>query len=162
MIPLMALMIGFYIVTKMMIFILDKNPNQYQLGVAVNKPLAAATIFVTVVCVILILFPDIGRMDMENTFKSDEPLPGSGEFERSLWPTEETKLHLVITKPAELYKSDFKTAWPIDRIPVGTKLEILSDHVWRSSVTDLKIIFYKVKYKGFHGWVMGDNCKIII
>lgn len=161
MIPLMALMIGAYIVTRMMIFILDKSPSQYQLGVAINKPLATATIFVTVVCVVLILFPDIAPLDMENTFKSDEPLPDSGELERSLWPTEETKLHLVIIEPAELYKSDFKTAWPIDRIPVGTKLEVLSDHVWRNSVTKLKIVFYKVKYKGIHGWVMEDNYKII-
>jgi len=161
MIPLMALMIGFYIVTKMMIFILDKNPSQYQLGVAINKPLAAATIFVTVVCVVLILFPDIGRMDMENTFKSDESLPGSGELERSLWPTEETKLHLVIIEPAELYRDDFKTTWPADKIPAGTKLEILNIQVRPGSIPKLKIVFYKVKYKGIHGWVMEDNCKII-
>ncbi len=161
MIPLMSLMIGAYIVTRMMIFLLRDDPQQYKSGIIINKLLAAATIFITVICVILIFLPSISPLDMESILKSDESSSSAEEIDQLLKSIEEPKTYLIINKPAELYRSDFETVWQIERIPVGTKLEILSDYVWHSSVTKLKIVFYKVKYKGIYGWVMEDNCKII-
>lgn len=78
MIPLMSLMIGSYIVTRMMIFMLSKNHNQYKPGIVINKLLAALTVSITVICVILIFRSSIDPLDMESIFKSDV-LPSSSE-----------------------------------------------------------------------------------
>ncbi|GAJ00896.1 unnamed protein product [marine sediment metagenome] len=78
MIPLMSLMIGSYIVTRMIIFMLSKNHNQYKPGIVINKLLAALTIIITVICVILIFRSSINPLDMESILKSDV-LPSSSE-----------------------------------------------------------------------------------
>ncbi len=78
MIPLMSLMIGSYIVTRMMIFMLSKNHNQYIPGIVINKLLAALTVIITVICVILIFRSSINPFDMESILKSDV-LPSSSE-----------------------------------------------------------------------------------
>ena len=78
MIPLMSLMIGSYIVTRMMIFMLSKNHNQYKPGIVINKLLAALTVIITVICVILIFRSSINPLDMESILKSDV-LPSSSE-----------------------------------------------------------------------------------
>ncbi len=78
MIPLMSLMIGSYIVTRMMIFMLSKNQNQYKPGIVINKLLATLTVSITVICVILIFRSSINPLDMESIFKSDV-LPSSRE-----------------------------------------------------------------------------------
>ncbi len=78
MIPLMSLMIGSYIVTRMMIFMLSKNHNQYTPGIVINKLLAALTVIITVICVILIFRSSINPLDMEGILKSDV-LPSSSE-----------------------------------------------------------------------------------
>jgi len=54
MIPLMALMIGAYIITRMMIFLLGEQPNQSKFSLVVNKLFAAGTIVVSVACILLI------------------------------------------------------------------------------------------------------------
>jgi hypothetical protein len=59
MIPLIALMIGAYIVTQMMIFLLRNDPQQSKTGMVFNKILAALTIFITVICVISIYISSI-------------------------------------------------------------------------------------------------------
>jgi hypothetical protein len=74
----MSLMIGSYIVTRMMIFMLSKNHNQYQPGIVINKLLAALTVIITVICVILIFRSSINPFDMESILKSDV-LPSSSE-----------------------------------------------------------------------------------
>ena len=78
MIPLMSLMIGSYIVTRMMIFMLSKNHNQYKPGIVINKLLAALTVIITVICVILIFRSSINPLDLESILKSDV-LPSSSE-----------------------------------------------------------------------------------
>ena len=78
MIPLMSLMIGSYIVTRMMIFMLSKNHNQYKPGIVINKLLAALTVIITVICVILIFRSSINPFDMESILKPDV-LPSSSE-----------------------------------------------------------------------------------
>ncbi len=78
MIPLMSLMIGSYIVTRMMIFMLSKNHNQYTPGIVINKLLAALTVIITVICVILIFRSSINPFDMESILKPDV-LPSSSE-----------------------------------------------------------------------------------
>jgi len=86
MIPLMSLMIGSYIVTRMMIFMLSKNHNQYKPGIVINKLLAALTVIITVICVILIFRSSINPFDMESILKPDV-LPSSSEkFEASEKP----------------------------------------------------------------------------
>ena len=69
--------------------------------------------------------------------------------------------YIVITEPADLYRDDFKTKWPIEKIPRGTKLEMLDDHVWQYSPSDPEIVFYKVEYKDLSGWVIEDQCELI-
>jgi len=54
MIPFMALMIGAYIITRMMIFLLGDDPNQSKFSLVVNKLFAAGTIVVAIVCILLI------------------------------------------------------------------------------------------------------------
>jgi len=78
MIPLMSLMIGSYIVTRMMIFMLSKNHNQYKPGIVINKLLAALTVIITVICVILIFRSSINPLDLESILKPDV-LPSSSE-----------------------------------------------------------------------------------
>ncbi len=78
MIPLMSLMIGSYIVTRMMIFMLSKNHNQYSIGIVINKLLAALTVSITVICVILIFRSSINPLDMESILKP-YVLPSSSE-----------------------------------------------------------------------------------
>jgi hypothetical protein len=78
MIPLMSLMIGSYIVTRMMIYMLSKNHNQYNPGIVINKLLAALTVIITVICVILIFRSSINPLDMESILKPDV-LPSSSE-----------------------------------------------------------------------------------
>lgn len=70
--------------------------------------------------------------------------------------------YIVITEPADLYRDDFKTKWPIEKIPEGTKLQMLDEHVWQSSSADPEIVFYKVEYKGTTGWVIEDHCDLIV
>ncbi len=71
MIPLMSLMIGSYIVTRMMIFMLSNNHNQYKPEIVINKLLAALTVIITVICVILIFRSSINPFDMESILKPD-------------------------------------------------------------------------------------------
>jgi len=71
-------MIGSYIVTRMMIFMLSKNHNQYKPGIVINKLLAALTVIITVICVILIFRSSINPLDLESILKSDV-LPSSSE-----------------------------------------------------------------------------------
>ncbi len=81
MIPFISLMIGAYIITRMMIFLLNKNPDQIKLGNIINKILATVIIFITVVCVILIFSPSTSSFDFLEEEKSDEiPLKSIGLF----------------------------------------------------------------------------------
>jgi len=68
MLPLMALMIGAYIITRMMIFLLGDDPNQSKFSLVVNKLLASGTIIITIVCLILIWISSVG-LDMEQFIK---------------------------------------------------------------------------------------------
>jgi hypothetical protein len=68
---------------------------------------------------------------------------------------------IVITEPADLYRDDFKTKWPIEKIPEGTKLQMLEKHVWQISSEDPEIVFFKVEFKGISGWVIEDHCDLI-
>ncbi len=78
MIPLMSLMIGSYIVARMMIFMLSKNHNQYKTGIVINKLLAASSVIITVICVILIFRSSINPLYLESILKPDI-LPSSSE-----------------------------------------------------------------------------------
>lgn len=161
MIPLMSLMIGAYIVTRMMIFLLRDDPQHYKFGIVINKVLAVSTIIITGICIILMFLPNVESLNMESILKLDKSISSDKEANQILKSIKIPKTYLIVTTPAELYKNDFQTTWSKERIPVGTKLEILRDHVWRSSVTNLKISFLRVRYKGINGWVMEDYCKII-
>ncbi|MCK4432072.1 MAG: DUF2393 family protein [Candidatus Aminicenantes bacterium] len=57
---------------------LSKNHNQYKPGIVINKLLAALTVIITVICVILIFRSSINPLDMESILKSDV-LPSSSE-----------------------------------------------------------------------------------
>ena len=83
-------------------------------------------------------------------------------------PSEKTDLekkkvpYIIITEPADLHKDDFKTKWPIGKIPEGTKLEMLDDYVWEGSSEDPEIVFYKVEFIGISGWVIEADCELVI
>ena len=69
MLPLLSLMVGAYIITRMTIYLLDQDPNQpSNFGLVVNKLFASATIIVTVICLILILVSSVG-LDIEQLTK---------------------------------------------------------------------------------------------
>ncbi|TET68640.1 MAG: DUF2393 domain-containing protein [Candidatus Aminicenantes bacterium] len=91
MIPLIALMIGAYIVTRMMIFLLNKNPDQIKLGNIINKVLATITIIITVVCVVLIFSSSISSFNFGEEVKPDEISLKSEEVEGSKKPKEKSK-----------------------------------------------------------------------
>lgn len=91
MIPLIALMIGAYIVTRMMIFLLNKNPDQIKLGNIINKVLAIITIIITVVCVVLIFSPNTDFVDFGEEVKPDKISLKSEEVEGSKKPKEKRK-----------------------------------------------------------------------
>ncbi|MDH5467472.1 MAG: DUF2393 family protein [Candidatus Aminicenantes bacterium] len=88
MIPLMSLMIGAYIITRMMIFLLNKNPDQFKLGNIINKVLATITIIITAVCVVLIFSSSTSFLDIEEEIKPDEISLKSKKVESSKKPKE--------------------------------------------------------------------------
>ena len=61
---LMILMVGMYIITKMMIYILRDDPQTYKLGILINKLLAAVTVIVAVVCMALAMFSFVDSLDI--------------------------------------------------------------------------------------------------
>ena len=155
MIPDIGLMIGLYIITRMISFLTRKKERKENIVVLI---FACITILVSIVAMADLF---LKGTDFES-LKLGGILPETEKTEQAFIESIEIpKTYLVITKPAELYKSDFQSTWSKERIPVGTKLEILRDHVWKSSATNLEISFLKVKYKGINGWVMEDYCRII-
>lgn len=86
MIPLLSLMIGAYIITRMMIFLLNKNPDQFKLGNKINKVLATITIIITVICVVLIFSSGTSLLDVEEEIKPDGISLKSKEVEGSKKP----------------------------------------------------------------------------
>ena len=83
MIPLMSLMIGCYIVTRMMIFLLRDDPQQSKAGIIINKVLAAGTVLVTITCVIFIFLSGISPLLDEDIVKPSEFSLNSKEIEAS-------------------------------------------------------------------------------
>ncbi len=155
MIPDIGLMIGLYIITRMISFLTRKKERKEHIIVLI---FACITILVSIVVMTGLFLRGIDFKSL----KLGGMLPEIKEPRQDVAELIKIpKTYLIVTMPAELYKSDFQTTWSKERIPVGTKLEILRDHVWRSSVTNLKISFLKVRYKGINGWVMEDYCKII-
>jgi len=155
MIPDIGLMIGLYIITRMISFLTRKKERKENIIVLI---FACITILVSIVAVtdLFLRGTDFKSLKLGGILPEiKEPSQDVAELIKI------PKTYLIVTTPAELYKSDFQTTWSKERIPVGTKLEILRDHVWRSSVTNLKISFLRVRYKGIDGWVMEDYCKII-
>lgn len=63
MIPLLSLMIGVYIITRMMIFLLRDNPQLSNVAAFFTKILAAITIFITIICIILIYISSISSSE---------------------------------------------------------------------------------------------------
>ncbi len=155
MIPDIGLMIGLYIITRMISFLTRKKERKENILVLI---FACITILASIV-VMTNLF--LSGTDIE-ALKLGKILPETEKTEQAFINSIKIpKTYLVINNPAELYKSDFQTTWSKERIPVGTKLEILRDHVWKSSSTNLEISFLQVRYKGINGWVMEDYCRII-
>ena len=155
MIPDIGLMIGLYIITRMISFLTRKKERKENIVVLI---FACITILVSIVVMtdLFLRGTDFKSLKLGGILPEiKEPSQDVAELIKI------PKTYLIVTTPAELYKSDFQTTWSKERIPVGTKLEILRDHVWRSSVTNLKISFLRVRYKGINGWVMKDYCKII-
>lgn len=69
----MSLMIGYYIVTRMMIFLLRSDLQQSNVGMVINKVLAVGTIFVTITCVILIFSTSLSPfLETGDLFESSE------------------------------------------------------------------------------------------
>lgn len=155
MIPDIGLMIGLYIITRMISLLTRRKERKEHIIVLI---FACITIFVSIVAMTDLFLKGADFESLKLGGISPETEKTEQAFIKSI---EIPKTYLVITKPAELYKSDFQTLWSKERIPVGTKLELLGDHMWRSSATDLKISFLRVRYKGINGWVMEDYCKII-
>lgn len=83
MIPLMSLMIGCYIVTRMMIFLLRDDSQQSKAGIIINKVLAAGTVLVTITCVIFIFLSGISPFLDEDIVKPSEFSLNSKEIEAS-------------------------------------------------------------------------------
>ncbi len=155
MIPDIGLMIGLYIITRMISFLTRKKERKENIVVLI---FACITILVSIVVMtdLFLRGTDFKSLKLGGILPEiKEPSQDVAELIKI------PKTYLIVTTPAELYKSDFQTTWSKERIPVGTKLEILRDHVWRSSVTNLKISFLRVRYKGINGWVMEDYCRII-
>lgn len=155
MIPDIGLMIGLYIITRMISFLTRKKERKENIVVLI---FACITILVSIVVMtdLFLRGTDFKSLKLGGILPEiKEPSQDVAELIKI------PKTYLIVTTPAELYKSDFQTTWSEERIPVGTKLEILRDHVWRSSVTNLKISFLRVRYKGINGWVMEDYCRII-
>jgi len=69
MLPFLSLMVGSYIITKMIIYLLDSDPNQpSRFGLVLNKLFAAGTIIVTIVCLVLIWVSSVG-LDINELIK---------------------------------------------------------------------------------------------
>lgn len=64
-IDLMILMVGCYIITRMMIFLLRDDPKQSTLAIVINKILAAGTIIITIICIILAMTSFVSTLDLE-------------------------------------------------------------------------------------------------
>jgi len=67
MIPLLSLMVGAYIITRMTIYILDSDPNQSsKFGLVVNKLFAMGTIAIAVICIFSIF---VSSIDIDQLIK---------------------------------------------------------------------------------------------
>lgn len=61
----MMVMIGCYIITRMMIFILRDDIKMGSVGLALNKVLAIGTIGITLICILFAILSFIGTFDLE-------------------------------------------------------------------------------------------------
>jgi len=61
---LMILMVGMYIITRMSIYILRDDKDAYKVGILINKLLAATTIIVTIICVLLAILSFVDTLDI--------------------------------------------------------------------------------------------------
>ena len=61
---LMILMVGMYIITKMMIYLLRDEQNSSRFGTVINKLLAAATVIVAVIVMFLAISSFVNTLDI--------------------------------------------------------------------------------------------------
>jgi len=143
MIPLISLMIGSYIVTKMMIFMLSKNHNQYKPGIVINKLLAALTVIITVICVILIFRSSINPFDMESILKSDV-LPSSSEKVEASEKTKDLDVGIenIGEKQTYLYKVRIINLKATETIPEGLEISGIIRNLGNRTLNKVEIIIY--------------------
>jgi len=143
MIPLMSLMIGSYIVTRMMIFMLSKNHNQYKPGIVINKLLAALTVIITVICVILIFRSSINPFDMESILKSDV-LPSSSEKVEASEKTKDLDVGIenIGEKQAYINKVRIINLKATETIPEGLEISGIIRNLGNRTLNKVEIIIY--------------------
>jgi hypothetical protein len=78
MIQLIALMVGAYIVTRMMIFLLREDPQLSKAGMAFSKILAVITVSITIICVLMIYISSISPSETK-AIEDKSELPISGK-----------------------------------------------------------------------------------
>jgi len=143
MIPLMSLMIGSYIVTRMMIFMLSKNHNQYKPGIVINKLLAALTVIITVICVILIFRSSINPLDMESILKSDV-LPSSSEKVEASEKTKDLfeRIENIGEKQAYINKIRIINLKATEKIPERIEVSGIIRNLGNRTLNKVEIIIY--------------------
>ena len=143
MIPLMSLMIGSYIVTRMMIFMLSKNHNQYKPGIVINKLLAALTVIITVICVILIFRSSINPFDMESILKSDI-LPSSSEKVEASEKTKDLdeRIENIGEKQAYINKVRIINLKATEKIPERIEVSGIIRNLGNRTLNKVDIIIY--------------------
>lgn len=143
MIPLMSLMIGSYIVTRMMIFMLSKNHNQYKPGIVINKLLAGLTVIITVICVILIFRSSINPFDMESILKSDI-LPSSSEKVEASEKTKDLdeRIENIGEKQAYINKVRIINLKATEKIPERIEVSGIIRNLGNRTLNKVEIIIY--------------------
>lgn len=143
MIPLMSLMIGSYIVTRMMIFMLSKNHNQYKPGIVINKLLAALTVIITVICVILIFRSSIDPFDMESILKPDV-LPSSSKKVEASEKTKDLgeRIENIGEKQAYINKLRIINLKATEKIPERIEVSGIIRNLGNRTLNKVEIIIY--------------------
>jgi hypothetical protein len=139
----MSLMIGSYIVTRMMIFMLSKNHNQYKPGIVINKLLAALTVIITVICVILIFRSSINPFDMESILKSDV-LPSSSEKVEASEKTKDLdeRIKNIGEKQAYINKVRIINLKATEKIPERIEVSGIIRNLGNRTLNKVEIIIY--------------------
>jgi hypothetical protein len=126
-----------------MIFMLSKNHNQYKPGIVINKLLAALTVIITVICVILIFRSSINPFDMESILKSDV-LPSSSEKVEASEKTKDLddRIENIGEKQAYINKVRIINLKATEKIPERIEVSGIIRNLGNRTLNKVEIIIY--------------------